>query len=104
MKADLPQLLDRASSRGDCHNLAACIAEAAVDFMQSGGFAGSRSPAQIDCEISGVQDLMYCPLLLFPQLIRGMKFSLAAQPFICSDSPIHDRNHPLFALKTRTCG
>ena len=54
MKANLPQFFDRASSRGDGHNLTARVAEAAVDFMQGGGLSGSRSPTQIDYEISGV--------------------------------------------------
>jgi hypothetical protein len=103
MKADLPQFFDRASSRSDSHNLTACIAQAAVDFMQSGGLAGSRGPAQIDCEISGVQDVMHGPLLLFSQALRRMEFSLAAQPFKPPDAPVHQRNHALFAFKTFAC-
>jgi hypothetical protein len=56
LKANLAQLLDRASSWSNGHNLTACVAEATVDFMQSRGFASSCSPAQIDCEISGIQN------------------------------------------------
>ncbi len=70
--------------------------------MQSGGLAGSRSPAQIDCEISGVQNVMYGPLLLFSQPFRRMEFSLAAQPFKPPDAPVHHCNHALFAFKAFT--
>ena len=70
--------------------------------MQSGGLAGSRSPAQIDCEISGVQNVMYGPLLLFSQPLRRMEFSLAAQPFKSPYAPVHNRNHALFAFKALT--
>ena len=68
--------------------------------MQSGGLTGSRSPAQIDCKISGVQDVMNGPLLLFSQPLRGMEFALPAQPFKSPDATIYHRNHALFAFKT----
>jgi hypothetical protein len=102
MKTDLPQFFDRASSRSNSDNLTACIAEATVDFMQSGSLAGSRSPAQIDCEIFGVQNLMHGPLLLLSQPPRRMEFSLAAQPFKPPDAPVHHGNHALLAFKALT--
>ena len=42
------------------------------------------------------------PLLLFSQPLRGMEFSLPAQPFKSPDAPIHRRNHALFAFKAFT--
>src|SRR6266567_5132107 len=45
---------------------------------------------------------MHRPLLLFSQPLRRMEFSLAVQPFISGDSPIHYRNHALFAFKALT--
>jgi hypothetical protein len=99
VKSDLPQLFDRATGWSDSHDLTACIAEAAVDLMQSGGFSGSRSPAQIDGKVFGVQDLIHGPLLFFSQPLRGMEFLLAAQPFKSPDTPIHHRNHAPLAFK-----
>ncbi len=42
---------------------------------------------------------MHGTLLLFSQPFRRMEFSFAAQPFISADSPIHNRDHALFAFK-----
>jgi len=102
MKANLAQFLDRDSSWGDGHNLTARVAEAVVDFMQSGGLTGARSPAQIDYEISGVQDFMNGPLLLFSQPLRRMELSLPAQLSKLPNAPIYDRNHALLALTAFT--
>jgi hypothetical protein len=45
---------------------------------------------------------VYGPLLLFSQPLRAMEFSVAAQVFVSSDSPIHHRNHALLAFKALT--
>jgi hypothetical protein len=71
--------------------------------VQSCSLAGPRSPTQIDGEVFGVQDLVHGPLLLLSQPLRGMEFPFTAQSLKQSNTPIHYRNHALFAFKAFAC-
>jgi hypothetical protein len=82
--------------------LTASIAEAAVNFMKSGGLTGSRGSAQIDGKSRNPEpDERPAAALLAGARKDGIR---APRPTAqAPDAAIHHRNHALFAFKALAC-
>ncbi len=97
------QLLHRtARGRNRC-DFAPSLTQAAINFLQRGRLAGPSGAAQIDGEITRVEDLLDSALLFVAQMLGGPKLMCAAQPPVLFNAMVHHRNHALFAIQALVC-